>query len=122
MKRVIQYLNIIIVLSCLIFSCSDDQNIEIDNGPYDIKVVNETCTTWKITENNNNIVTVNPNDSNTFKANKGQHTYMFTPQPEKCVGAYGLFQYEYESGEITTNINRISTIKIYLYGLISYPI
>jgi len=126
MKRVIRILPIIILLSCLIISCEDEENKE-DNRTFQVKVNNETCTSWNITENGKMIATVNgretfddANKSTSFTAEKGEHTYIFSPEPELCYFSGFILGYQFESGDATLNIDSDLRIEINTLGQIWY--
>lgn len=126
MKRVIRILPIIILLSCLVISCEDEENKD-DNRTFQVTVINETCTSWNFTENGNVIASVNGRDtfddankSTSFTAEKGEHTYIVSPEPETCFFSGFMLGYQYGSGDLTINIDSDLRFEINTLGQIWY--
>ncbi|MFC2152599.1 hypothetical protein ACFLSE_08735 [Bacteroidota bacterium] len=65
------------------------------------------------------IVTINgretyddPNESTSFTAEKGEHTYRFIPETELCYFSGSILGYQYNSSEAAFNIDSDSRIEI----------
>ena len=115
-------LNVLLILFlCLMTHCDSDE-LTGPKGPFEIEVDNYTCTSWTITEDGTVITTINKSYSDdsytnkSFIAEKGKHTYNFSPEPDTCFFTGWFLGYVYEQVDLEINIecDKKITIGIFL--------
>ena len=115
MNKAIYLVLAIIFIVSLLAGCEVE---DIDTGPFNITVKNETCTSWTIKENSKTLVTIgkctSSGDTRTasFKAEKGKHTLVFSPDPDTCFFSGFVLGYVYKQDDATINVEKNMTINI----------
>ncbi len=115
MIKAIYSLLAIILIASMLTGCEVE---DIDTGPFDITVKNETCSSWTIKENGKTLVTIgkctSSGDTRTasFKAEKGKHTCIFSPDPDTCFFSGFILGYVYKQDDATFNVEKDMTINI----------
>jgi hypothetical protein len=121
-KAIYQLLAVIFIVSMLA-SCEVE---DIDTGPFNITVKNETCTSWTIKENGKTLVTIGKNASSggvrtaSFTAEKGKHTCVFSPDPDTCFFSGFILGYVYEQADATFSVEKDMTINIGTLAITAY--
>ena len=116
---------LLIIISFVTIFCSCKKDDPGPAGPFDIEVNNYTCTSWTYTENGTVINTIDKSCSDdsytntSFIAEKGKHTYNFSPEPDTCFFPGSFFGYVYKQADLTINIENDGIITIGIY-FISY--
>jgi len=83
-----------------------------------MEVNNYTCTSWTITENGTVITAIDKSYSDnsytdtSFIAEKGKHTYNFSPEPDTCFFSGSFLGYVYKQADLKINIENDMIITI----------
>jgi len=116
---------LLIIISFVMIFCSCKKDDPSPTGPFKINVKNYTCTSWTCAENGTVINTIDKSCSDdsftntSFIAEKGNHKYNFSPEPDTCFFPGGIFGYVYEQADLDINLENDGIITIGIY-FISY--